>query len=324
MSKVVGIRLRKNGKVYDFDSGHFVLKVGDKVVVNTEQGQALGVVSSDPRLLEEDEKDRVLKEVYRVANKNDVEKNQKGQGLEKEVYTFCYEAICKRNLPMSLVSTERLFDGSKIMIYFSADGRVDFRELVKDLVQRFRTRIEMRQIGVRHQAKMVGGLGSCGRQLCCSSFLNNFEPVSIKMAKKQNLSLNPAKISGMCGRLMCCLTYEYEYYNKAKKSIPKIGKTINTTKGIGKVTRQNLLKETLTIMLESREEIEITPADIIKDKGESQPANKPENKPENKTENKTENKADSKSGRKQSNKQRNKQRNKRGSKPVGNNQRKKI
>lgn len=275
MSKVVGIRLRKNGKVYDFDSGHFVLKYGDSVVVNTEQGQALGVVCVEPRVIEDSDQSRVLKKVYRVANNKDVEKNSKSRDLEQEVYTYCYERICERDLPMSLVSTERLFDGSKIMIYFSADGRVDFRELVKDLVQRFRTRIEMRQIGVRHQAKMVGGLGSCGRQLCCSSFLNNFEPVSIKMAKKQNLSLNPAKISGMCGRLMCCLTYEYEYYNKAKKNIPKIGKTINTTKGIGKVTRQNLLKETLTVMLESREEIEISPSEIIKEKGKSQPDKQP-------------------------------------------------
>jgi cell fate regulator YaaT (PSP1 superfamily) len=151
---------------------------------------------------------------------------------------------------------------------------VDFRDLVKDLVQKFRTRIEMRQIGVRHQAKMIGGLGSCGRPLCCSSFLNNFEPVSIKMAKKQNLSLNPTKISGMCGRLMCCLTYEYEYYNNAIKKIPKIGKTVSTTKGNGKITRQNVLKETLTIMLDSNEEIEITPEDIIKDNAKNKKSDK--------------------------------------------------
>lgn len=316
MSKVVGVRLRKNGKVYDFDSGHFVLKIGDKVVVNTEQGQALGVVAVEPRLLEESEKGRVLKEVYRVANENDVEKNQKGRGLEKDVYAFCYERICKRNLPMSLVSTERLFDGSKIMVYFSADGRVDFRELVKDLVQRFHIRIEMRQIGVRHQAKMVGGLGSCGRQLCCSSFLNNFEPVSIKMAKKQNLSLNPAKISGMCGRLMCCLTYEYEYYNKAKKNIPKIGKSINTTKGAGKVTRQNLLKETLTIMLESKEEVEITPRDIIKDNGKGDQADNQSGK-QNGTQS---DRQSSKQNNKQDNKPGSKQGRKKGAKKSGNKQ----
>ena len=161
---------------------------------------------------------------------------------------------------------ERLFDGSKVMVYFSAEGRVDFRELVKDLVQKFHTRIEMKQIGVRHQAKMVGGLGSCGRQLCCSSFICNFEPVSIKMAKKQNLSLNPSKISGMCGRLMCCLAYEYDYYEKARKDIPKVGKKVNTKKGKGKIVRQNLLRESITILLDSGEEIEVSCKDIIDDK----------------------------------------------------------
>ena len=169
---------------------------------------------------------------------------------------------------MSLISVERLFDGSKVMIYFSADGRIDFRELVKDLVQKFHTRIEMRQIGVRHQAKMVGGLGSCGRQLCCSSFLTHFDPVSIRMAKEQNLSLNPSKISGMCGRLMCCLNYEYAYYEKAKKNIPKTGKKVNTRDGKGKVIRQNVLRKTLTVLLDSGEEKEIPYQDVIKSKKE--------------------------------------------------------
>jgi len=266
MRKIVGIQLSQNGKVYHFDSGHFVLKKGDMVVVNTEQGQALGVVSFEPKSPDDNLPGRPLKKVYRMANKKDMERFEKKCELEKEVYTFCYNKIKDRALPMCLVSIDRLFDGSKIMVYFSADGRVDFRELVKDLVQKFHTRIEMRQIGVRHQAKMVGGLGTCGRQLCCSSFLGNFEPVSIRMAKKQNLSLNPAKISGMCGRLMCCLTYEYEFYNNARKKIPKIGKNVNTTKGKGKVIRQNVLKETLTVILDSREEIEISNEDIIKDK----------------------------------------------------------
>ncbi|MBW2609662.1 MAG: stage 0 sporulation family protein [Deltaproteobacteria bacterium] len=264
MRKIVGIQLRKHGKVYHFDSGHFVLKIGDKVVVNTEQGQALGVVCFEPKSPDANLPERPLKKVYRMANKQDLERFEKKSELEKEVYKFCYKKIKERSLPMCLVSVERLFDGSKIMVYFSADGRVDFRELVKDLVKEFHTRIEMRQIGVRHQAKMVGGLGACGRQLCCSSFLNNFEPVSIRMAKKQNLSLNPSKISGMCGRLMCCLTYEYDYYNDARKNIPKIGKKVNTTKGKGKVIRQNLLRETLTVMLDSREEVEISYRDIIK------------------------------------------------------------
>ena len=165
---------------------------------------------------------------------------------------------------MSLVGIDRFLDGSKITVFFCADERVDFRELVKDLVQRFHTRIEMKQIGVRHQAKMVGGLGTCGRQLCCSSFLDKFDPVSIRMAKEQNLSLNPTKISGMCGRLMCCLAYEYDFYSKEKKRIPKIGKKVNTAQGPGKVIRQNILREILTVQLESGEEIEISPEEIIK------------------------------------------------------------
>jgi cell fate regulator YaaT (PSP1 superfamily) len=264
--KIVGIRLRNNGKVYDFESGHFVLKKGDKVVVNTEQGQTLGVVCVEPRVPGEKSGERQLKKVHRLATKKDIEKYEKNCKLEGEIYAFCYDRIKERGLPMCLVAAERLLDGSKVMIYFSAEGRVDFRELVKDLVQKFHTRIEMKQIGVRHQAKMVGGLGTCGRQLCCSSFLYNFEPVSIKMAKKQNLSLNPSKISGMCGRLMCCLTYEYDYYDNARKKIPKVGKKVNTSKGTGKVIRQNLLRESLTVLLDSQEEIEIPYSEILTEK----------------------------------------------------------
>lgn len=265
MSKIVGIRLRENGKIYDFESGHFVLKKGDKVVVTTEQGKAFGVVCFEPRVPDEKDSQRELKKVYRIANVKDIEKHNKNRELEKEIYSFCYGKILEKEIPMSLVAAECLFDGSKAIIYFSAEGRVDFRELVKELVQRFHTRIEMRQIGVRHQAKMVGGLGPCGQHLCCSSFLTNFDPVSIKMAKKQNLSLNPSKISGMCGRLMCCLSYEYDFYNEATKNVPKIGKNVDSKKGKGKVVRHNVLKESLTVLLDSEEEIDITYNDIIKD-----------------------------------------------------------
>lgn len=264
MSKVVGVKLRTNGKIYNFDSGHFVLKKGDRVVVNTEQGKAFGTVVIEPRQPDEKDLERELKKIYRVANPKDIEKSKKNSELEQKIYSYCYKKIKERSLPMFLVATERMFDGSKVVVYFSADGRIDFRELVKDLVQEFHTRIEMRQIGVRHQAKMVGGLGPCGRELCCSSFLNNFDPVSIKMAKKQNLSLNPTKISGMCGRLMCCLSYEYNFYNKITKNIPKIGKTIKTDKGDGKVIRNNVLKEKITVLLESDEEIDIDYEDIAK------------------------------------------------------------
>ena len=266
MSKIVGIRLRQNGKIYNFDSGHFVLKKGERVVVNTEQGKAMGVVVVEPRQQDEGESERALKKVYRVATDKDIKVSVKNRDMEKEVFSFCYQKIQERSLPMCLVTAEQMFDGSKVVVYFSAEGRVDFRELVKDLVQKFHTRIEMRQIGVRHQAKMVGGLGPCGRELCCSSFLNKFDPVSIKMAKKQNLSLNPTKISGMCGRLMCCLSYEYDFYNKITKNIPKIGKNIQIGKGSGKVIRNNVLKELVTILLESGEEIDVKYEEIIRER----------------------------------------------------------
>jgi len=171
----------------------------------------------------------------------------------------------EKSLPMCLVSVEKRFDGSKIIVYFTADGRVDFRALVKDLVRQFRTRIEMKQIGVRQQAKIVGGLGPCGRPLCCSTFLNNFAPVTIKMAKGQNISLNPNKISGMCGRLMCCLNYEYGFYEKIKRDFPKLGKKVTTKDGEGKVIRQNVLKESLTVMLDSGIEIEVNVQDLVRD-----------------------------------------------------------
>jgi cell fate regulator YaaT (PSP1 superfamily) len=267
MNKIVGIKLGKSGKVYDFDAGHFILKKGDKVIVVTDQGKAFGVVGDDkPMANEEPGHEREIKQVYRIADKKDIEKYEKNCQLESEIYSFCYDCIKKLNLDMSLVAVERLFDGGKVIVYFSSEGRVDFRDLIKDLVQQFHTKIEMKQIGVRHQAKLVGGLGTCGRQLCCSSYLENFAPVSIKMAKKQNLSLNPAKISGMCGRLMCCLAYEYNYYNEAQKDMPKVGKTVNSKKGRGKIVRNNLLKETLIISLEAnKEEIEISYGDLIED-----------------------------------------------------------
>lgn len=264
MNKIVGVQFQKSGKIYSFHSGHFVLKKGAKVLVETEQGPALGVVCTEPRELGEKSSARPVKKISRLANPKDIEKHEKGCRIEKEVYGYCFNRIKDRALSMSLISAERLLNGSKIIIYFSADGRIDFRELVKDLVQKFHARIEMRQIGVRHQAKMVGGLGSCGRQLCCSSFLSHFVPVSIKMAKEQNLSLNPSKISGMCGRLMCCLNYEHAYYAKAKKDIPKTGKKVDTKHGKGKVIRQNVLKKTLIVLLESGEEKEISNGDIIK------------------------------------------------------------
>jgi cell fate regulator YaaT (PSP1 superfamily) len=265
MNKIVGIQFKTHGKVYDFESGHFVLKKGDKVMVITKEGPAIGCVCSEPQVRSVDMPKRPLKKVFRLATEEEVDKYERGCGFEDTVYDYCYHKIKKRKIPMCLVSVERLFDGSKIVVYFTADGRVDFRDLVKDLVGKFRSRIEMRQIGVRHQAKMVGGLGSCGRPLCCTAFLDNFAPVTIKMAKEQNISLNPNKISGMCGRLMCCLNYEREYYDKIKKKMPKIGRKILTKMGEGKVIRQNILKESLTVALESGEEIEVKAQEIVRE-----------------------------------------------------------
>lgn len=263
MNKVVGVQIGKSGKISSFDTGHFVLKKGNWVMVETDQGPALGMVCTEPRKWGEEGPPKRLRKVLRLASEKDLERHQKNDRMNQEVYDFCSRRIRERSLPMILVGVERLFDGSKVMVYFTADGRVDFRELVKDLVQKFHTRIEMRQIGVRHQAKMVGGLGNCGRQLCCTGFLKNFDPVSIKMAKEQNLSLNPSKISGMCGRLMCCLAYEFKYYENAKKDIPKVGKRVETKRGEGKVVRQNILKKTLTVSLDGGEDIEIPTKDII-------------------------------------------------------------
>ncbi len=262
MNKIVGIQFKQKGKVYDFDSGHFVLNRGDKVMVITDQGPAIGCVCNEPHARLGKLPERPLKKVFRLATPEEIRGYEKNSELEDDVYSYCYGAIRRRELPMSLVAVERQFDGGKIVVYFTAEGRVDFRDLVKDLVKRFRSRIEMRQIGVRHQAKMVGGLGTCGRPLCCASFLNQFAPVTIKMAKEQFLSLSPGKISGMCGRLMCCLTYEQEYYENMKKFFPKAGKTVSTRLGAGKVVRQNVLRETLTVLLESGQETEIGLEDL--------------------------------------------------------------
>ncbi len=277
--QIVDVLFTKYGTVGAFETGDFVLEKGDRVLVETEAGLAMGVVVS----VSVDGVRACVKgplpQVHRLANEDDLETYEQNRRLEREVHDFCYEKIKEKGLPMNLVSVDRLFEGGKVMVYFTAEGRVDFRELVKDLVQRFRTRIEMRQIGVRHQAKMVGGLGNCGRKLCCTTFLTNFDPVSIKMAKEQNLSLNPSKISGMCGRLMCCLNYEYEYYEAARKGVPKVGKRVKTAQGEGKVIRQNVLRQKLTVMLDSGEEQEISYEEIQRGvnrqgKGEG-PAEKP-------------------------------------------------
>lgn len=257
MSKIVGVRFRPQGKVYDFDVGHFVLSPGNHVIVETEQGLAFGSVATAPKPDADREDKPPLKKVYRLANDEDLEQHHRNLDREKAAHVYCLECIKKLGLVMNLVSVESLFDGSKLTFYYTADGRVDFRELVKMLVKRFRVRIEMRQIGVRNRAKMCGGIGRCGHELCCCTFITNFQPVSVRMAKEQGLSLNPSKISGLCGRLMCCLAFEYETYRGLKDRFPKWGKVIETKTACGKVVRHNVLKETVTIQTEDGQEVDV-------------------------------------------------------------------
>lgn len=264
MNKVVKVRFRPQGKLYDFDSGHFVLSYGDQVIVETEQGLGLGTIVSPPQPPNPELPVRARKPVLRLATAADQKQARRNLEKEREAHEFCLERIKVRQLPMHLVCVESFFDGSKMIFYFTAAKRVDFRELVRDLVQQFHTRVELRQIGVRHKAKMISGLGPCGRPLCCAAFLRDFDPVSIKMAKEQNLNLNPTKISGICGRLMCCLAYEYDTYLELKKDLPKIGKRVKLPQGEGKIIRQNVIAATITVELSEGQELELSIAEYLR------------------------------------------------------------
>lgn len=266
MDKVVGIRFRKGGKIYHFDPGDWPLCKGDFVIVHTEQGVGFGIVSEGPYPRDSRVHPAEIKIVERLASQEEIQKHLENLAIEKDAKAFCLGRIAAHNLNMNLVDVEYFYDRSKVIFYFTADGRVDFRELLKDLVRKLKSRVELRQIGIRNQAKMVGGLGSCGRPLCCASFLRNFHAVSIKMAKEQNLSLNPSKISGACGRLMCCLQYEYDMYKKHRKDMPKIGKKIETSEGHGKVVRQNIMERSIIVQLEGGKEIEQKLGPIDSDK----------------------------------------------------------
>lgn len=254
MVTVVGVRFRKAGKIYYFDPKSLHINKGDMVLVETARGIEFAECVIGNR--EIDEKDIVapLKPVIKIADQDDIEKNEQNKYKEKEAMEICAEKIEKHNLKMKLIDAEYTFDNNKLIFYFTADGRVDFRELVKDLASVFRTRIELRQIGVRDEAKMLGGLGPCGRLLCCSTFLGDFEPVSIKMAKEQNLSLNPAKISGICGRLMCCLGYENSNYQEVRKRLPRVGCTVKTPIGDGQVVANSVLKESVNVKVKVDDE----------------------------------------------------------------------
>lgn len=264
MPMVVSVSLKKSGKALYFDPGNLKLEADDKVIVDTARGQEFGEVIQPPRELPENELVAPLKRVIRVATREDNEQEKRNQANEKKAFKTGLEKIKKHNLPMKLVETECLFDGSKMIFYFTAEGRVDFRELVKDLASTFKTRIELRQIGVRDEAKFIGGLGPCGRDLCCRLFLADFEPVSIKMAKEQNLPLNPIKISGICGRLMCCLKYETEFYEEFNKIAPRIGSQVETPEGDGRVVGYCAPKQRVIVEVENQRQVQIPLEDVKK------------------------------------------------------------
>ena len=254
MKKIVGVRFKKPGKIYYFDPQDLKMNVGDKVIVETTAGDEFGEVAVNNRELPEDKIVNPLKKVIRVATLQDIKNMEYYKKKEAEAIKICEEKIKQHNLDMKLTDAEYKFDGSKLLFYFTADGRVDFRELVKDLASIFKTRIELRQIGVRDEVKRIGGNGVCGRELCCCSFLGNFENVSIKMAKEQNLSLNPTKISGNCGRLMCCLKYEHCVYEDKLKKLPKVGAIVKTAEGKGVVDSVEVLREILRVKFKEGEE----------------------------------------------------------------------
>ncbi|RGU90441.1 stage 0 sporulation protein [Clostridium sp. AF15-17LB] len=244
MTKVIGVRFRPAGKIYFFAPGKFNIKTGNKVIVETARGVEFGSVVTGPKEVADDRITQPLKSVIRIATKDDMDKEARNREKEKEAFEICLEKIRKHGLEMKLIDAEYTFDNNKVLFYFTADGRIDFRELVKDLASVFRTRIELRQIGVRDETKIRGGIGICGRPLCCNTYLTEFAPVSIKMAKEQNLSLNPTKISGVCGRLMCCLTNEEETYEELNNRLPSVGDHVITPEGLhGDVQSVNVLRQ---------------------------------------------------------------------------------
>ena len=258
MIKVIGVRFRTAGKVYFFDPGAYEIKRGDHVIVETARGIEFGTVVGDPKEVEDDKVVQPLKPVLRIATPKDVEQEAANRIKEKEAFKICLEKIRKHGLAMKLIDAEYTFDNNKVLFYFTADGRIDFRELVKDLAAVFKTRIELRQIGVRDETKILGGIGICGRPLCCHTHLSEFIPVSIKMAKEQNLSLNPTKISGVCGRLMCCLKHEEETYEELNRKLPNVGVQVTTKDGQkGEVQNVNILRQLVKVLVENGDEKEL-------------------------------------------------------------------
>ncbi len=258
MVKIIGVRFRRAGKIYFFSPADYDIKQGQHVIVETARGVEYGSVVLGPKEIEEDKVIQPLKSVIRLATQEDDEQELKNKEKEKKASEICLEKIRKHGLDMKLIGTEYTFNNKKVLFYFTADGRIDFRELVKDLASVFKTRIELRQIGVRDETKVLGGISICGRPLCCSSYLSDFVPVSIKMAKEQNLSLNPTKISGMCGRLMCCLKNEEDAYEYLNSKLPNVGEFVTTSDGLkGEVSSVNVLKQLVKVIVEINDEKEI-------------------------------------------------------------------
>ena len=254
MSQILGVKFTDYGQVYFFSSGAFVVREGQQVLVKTDQGMGLGKVV----LIRPDEAEQAdHKSIYRLANDDDLQQQEENRKLSRDAHAHCRQCIEKHKLDMKLVDVEVFFDRSKMIFYFTAPGRIDFRELIKDLVRQYRTRIELRQIGVRHETQMLGAMGNCGQLCCCRRFMRKFVPVTIKMAKEQNLFLNPTKISGICGRLLCCLSFEQEGYEEFHRLCPRIGKKYKTSLGTVKVIRSNFFRKSLTLIIEGGEEREI-------------------------------------------------------------------
>ena len=262
MSEVVGIRFKEVGKIYYFDPIGFNLNKGDRVIVETVRGLECGEVAQANKDVNDDEIIKPLKPIVRVATAEDLKVVERNKKKEKEAFDICLKKIAAHGLDMKLIDVEYTFDSSKVIFYFTSDGRVDFRELVKDLASVFRIRIELRQIGVRDESKMKGGLGMCGRPFCCNSFLGDFQPVSIKMAKEQGLSLNPTKISGTCGRLMCCLKYENNHYTETARLMPKVGSEVVTPDGRARVESVNLLKKSVLVKIVNGDAVEFKTFDV--------------------------------------------------------------
>ena len=266
MKNIVGVKFKKEGKIYSFHAADLPLKRNDLVVVVTDNGPAVGTVAAEVKAVPDGQVAANLKDVLRQATEEDFRTRENNQKLEQEAKQFCVRKIAERQLPMKMIDVECLFDKSKMLFSFAAENRVDFRDLVKDLVQRFHTRIELRQVGARQEARVIKGLGICGREVCCATLLHNLDRVSVKMAKEQIMSLNPEKISGLCGRLMCCLGFEYEAYADLKKEMPKCGKMVQTPEGRGKVIRQSALRGEVVVILEGGKEATFKAKEIIRDR----------------------------------------------------------